>query len=453
MTAKRIIASIARRFGIVPDVPWVVRKDGYFLLQDGRRTTSNVYEAGIWSEAEANNFRDLPWHTALSRATAIKHFDDTPETPEAEIARLRARLITLEADACRADGEADAPLPQAVATATDNIGNLAHFLDLDRLADKNRPAIVEGVNDTDRWHRNDAMRFYPLLYTPPDLTERFKDYVATHLLADMPAFPQIFRYDRPTLTFGSCFASRIRDYLQARQSTAANVWIPEGLNNTHALLSYFEWALTDDREALREAAFIKTTDGRIINWADGADHEAPQIRAALKGAGGFIFTLGMTEVWRNKETSTVFWRGVPREAYDANLHEAHQSTFAENLDNVTRLVALIRREVGNVPIVFTVSPVTLTATFRGTSAMVADCASKCTLRAVVEELMAIAPADVYYWPSFEMVRWLGSHLEKSTYTLPTKDEAGKILTDSIHIPDWVVAGIIGNFIDAAFHPS
>lgn len=345
----------------------------------------------------------------------------------------------------------DPRLPPPVPESQTHLAQVDRFLDLHRLAYKHSPMEVSGVTDSDRWHRHTKMNFYPLLFTEAQLKSSFGDYVRQHLLREMPPFPRIFRFDRATLTFGSCFASRIRDYLKARFSVADNVWIPDGLNNSYSLLSYFEWGLLGT-DAVHSVAYVKTDDGRIVNWVEASKPEHEMIRHSLVHAGGFVFTLGMTEVWRHKTTKTVFWRGVPHGVFDADLHEPYQSSFADNLDNVRRLVALIRQECGDVPIVFTVSPVPLLATFRGTSTIVADCASKSILRAVVDELLRDGAPNVHYWPSFEMVRWIGAHIERATFTLPEVSADGKILHDSLHIPDWVVSGIVETFIETAFHP-
>ncbi len=346
----------------------------------------------------------------------------------------------------------DQKVDDVVPEATTHLAQVDRFLDLHRLAYPYSPMQIDGVTNTDRWHRHTQMNFYPLLFTEADLETSFADYVRKHILSEMPAFPRIFRFDKPTLTFGSCFAGRIRDYLKARHSAADNVWIPEGLNNTYSLTSYFEWALLGT-DALNNVAFVKTNDGKIVDWGRMFATEEMFIRKSLREAGGFVFTLGMTEVWRHKTTKAVFWRGVPREMFDADVHEPYESTFEDNLNNVRRLVEVIRQEIGEVPIVFTVSPVPLLATFRGTSTVVADCASKTTLRAVVEQLMRDNHPNVHYWPSFEMVRWLGAHLDRATFTLPEKGEQGNIVHDSAHIPDWVVAGIVRSFVDVAFHPA
>jgi hypothetical protein len=41
--------------------------------------------------------------------------------------------------------------------------------------------------------------------------------------------------------------------------------------------------------------------------------------------------------------------------------------------------------------------------------------SKSTLRVAIESVMQEGHDGLYYWPSFEIVRWLGGHLEQSMF--------------------------------------
>ena len=91
----------------------------------------------------------------------------------------------------------------------------------------------------------------------------------------------------------------------------------------------------------------------------------------------------------------------------------------------------------NVKIVITVSPVPLKTTFEFKSAMQADCISKSTLRVVAHEFVTKHP-DVVYWPSFEVVRWLGGHV--GPYYGTDDDSA-------LHIGDDVVKAITDLFIE------
>jgi hypothetical protein len=61
-------------------------------------------------------------------------------------------------------------------------------------------------------------------------------------------------------------------------------------------------------------------------------------------------------------------------------------------------------------IVYSVSPVPLNrAVGLGMPPVMADCLSKSTLRVNVDTFLRSAPEGIFYWPSFEIVRWLGAH--------------------------------------------
>ena len=81
-----------------------------------------------------------------------------------------------------------------------------------------------------------------------------------------------------------------------------------------------------------------------------------------------------------------------------------------------RIIDLIHLERPGLPIVLTLSPVPLRATFEPISCFAADCLSKSILRAAIGEVTAGSQAaNVHYWPSFEIVRWMGGHLAVSMY--------------------------------------
>ena len=91
----------------------------------------------------------------------------------------------------------------------------------------------------------------------------------------------------------------------------------------------------------------------------------------------------------------------------------------------------------DVKMVITVSPVPLRTTFEFKSAMQADCISKSTLRVVAHEFVSKHP-EVIYWPSFEVVRWLGGHVGPF---YGNDDDA------ALHIGDHVVHAITDLFIE------
>ena len=55
------------------------------------------------------------------------------------------------------------------------------------------------------------------------------------------------------------------------------------------------------------------------------------------------------------------------------------------------------------------SPVPLSGSFEYSAAVQADCISKSIMRVTAHELLKSGLPQLYYWPSFEIVRWLGAH--------------------------------------------
>jgi hypothetical protein len=82
----------------------------------------------------------------------------------------------------------------------------------------------------------------------------------------------------------------------------------------------------------------------------------------------------------------------------------------ENVDNMTAIIAAIRRRNSQAKIFISISPVPLTVTFEMKSALNADCISKSTLRVTAHELLQKGLPNLYYWPAFEIVRWMGGHV-------------------------------------------
>ena len=212
--------------------------------------------------------------------------------------------------------------------------------------------------------------------------------------------------DDAVVTLGSCFARELRDYLGAAGVGAANVWIPSGLNNTFAILDFVSWCVTG-RETRRGYRYDQDDRGKIREWTPEAERE--RYVQGLREAGAFVFTLGLAEVWQNRETGAVFWRGVPKDVYRADRHLFRLTTVEENEANVAEIVELVRSVNATAPVVLTLSPVPLKATFREQSCLTADCVSKAVLRVALDLAMSRGLENVWFWPSFEIVRWVGGH--------------------------------------------
>ena len=82
------------------------------------------------------------------------------------------------------------------------------------------------------------------------------------------------------------------------------------------------------------------------------------------------------------------------------------SSYQENIDNLERLYAILRKHKPKARIVFTLSPIPLVATFRPVSCLTASTVSKAILRTALDELIRNHQEDdrLYYWPSYEIVK-------------------------------------------------
>jgi GSCFA family len=246
--------------------------------------------------------------------------------------------------------------------------------------------------------------------------------------------------DTGIVTLGSCFARELRDYLNSIGFSAGNFWIPPGLNNTFALLDFISWCVTGEQTG-RGYRYERDDEGHIREWTPEAERE--QYLQGLKDAGAFVFTIGLAEVWQDGETGAVFWRGVPKEVFQEGRHVFRLTTVEENEANLLRIIELVRSVNPAAPIVLTLSPVPLQATFREISCLTADSVSKSVLRVALDLVMSRRLENVWYWPSFEIVRWVGAHVPWAAYGRNGKPR---------EVRRGLVGAILDAFIESFFTP-
>ena len=244
------------------------------------------------------------------------------------------------------------------------------------------------------------------------------------------------------ITLGSCFARELLRFLTKAGVASKRLWIPSGLNNTYAIRDFFSWCATGE-ETGTGFRYDRLESGEIREWKPEAERQV--YARAFAEAGAFVFTLGLAEVWEDRDTGGVFWRGVPEEIFDSGRHVFRLTTVDENAANIRRIIELVRRLNADAPIVVTLSPVPLMATFRDVSCMTADCVSKSVLRVAIDQVMTEAPRGVYYWPSFEAVRWAGDHLPWPAYGLHNRKPRDP--------SQRLVGEIIDAFIEAFYTPA
>ena len=250
-----------------------------------------------------------------------------------------------------------------------------------------------------------------------------------------PKFP-ITRTDR-IVTAGSCFAQHIGRALKAE----GYGWFdaepaPHGLPNpatfnfglfsirtgniyTAAMLrQWLEWALGPDQDQARNLE-VWEQDGRYFDAfrpliepngfasekevIDARESTFAAIRRALK-ADVFVFTLGLTEAWRNRETGVIYAAcpGTLGGVYDPERHHFVNFGFLEIELELERAIKLARSVNPALRFLLTVSPVPLTATASGEHVLTATTYSKSVLRAVAGQVAGQDDA-IDYFPSYEII--------------------------------------------------
>lgn len=200
------------------------------------------------------------------------------------------------------------------------------------------------------------------------------------------------------VTLGSCFAANLAHALNAESIDARNLNISEFFNSTYSNLELIEWLLGHAPSA---------SETHLQHFGDGVEETAK----LLKQADLIVYTVGVAPCFFEAATGKFVMpeRGEAVLGAVRGKYVFRMTSVDENYQNLYKIVSHVRDKNPNCKFVFTLSPVPLAATLESRSAMEADCLSKATLRVAVEQLVQNVP-DCVYWPSFEIVRWLGTYV-------------------------------------------
>ncbi|MBM3512818.1 MAG: tetratricopeptide repeat protein [Alphaproteobacteria bacterium] len=202
-------------------------------------------------------------------------------------------------------------------------------------------------------------------------------------------------------TQGSCFAGNIARSLKRHDLKVTYAPCGEEQNNTYANCVVLDW--------IKNGAHDEKTAIVEENLGFGNRDE---LRAAISSAEIFIYTMGVAATHFDRETGEFVMSRNTNTSKAALFKRAvfMTTTVKENVDNLKMIVSAVREFSPRAAIVLTVSPVPMTMTTEMNSAVVSDCLSKSTLRVAIEEILRLDLPRVVYWPSFEIIRWLGGHV-------------------------------------------
>ncbi len=145
----------------------------------------------------------------------------------------------------------------------------------------------------------------------------------------------------------------------------------------------------------------------LASASDVMDHRSFHLNRVARLLGHtdvFIFTLGLTEAWIDGPTGRTLpvCPGVIAGRFDPDQHRLHSFTYAEIIDDLTHISAILRQFQPDMRLILTVSPVPLTATAQDLHVLTATTGAKATLRAAAGQFVQGNPmAD--YFPAYEIV--------------------------------------------------
>jgi len=253
----------------------------------------------------------------------------------------------------------------------------------------------------------------------------------------LPAEPLITPETR-VVAIGSCFARYFVLWLAEHGFNKTTPQSPynalmrfgTSLESPAVIAQQFRWAFGE-------------LDDKAVLWIDknrevfaASEERRQQVRDTLVATEVLLLTLGLSEVWYDRVTGEPLWRALTVDQFDPERHVFRVETMAQTLHWLETIERLRAQHVPNMKIVFTVSPVRLTVTFRPVSAITANSVSKAIVRAALDEFLRNHQDDlrrhVFYFPSYELV---------TDYFVDPYEH------DNRHISSTVTAGIIRYFVE------
>ena len=273
------------------------------------------------------------------------------------------------------------------------------------------------------------------IWPPQRALDTPREAIRNYVLRGLPSLPLI---DAKTvfMTLGSCFADNLAVRLAAGGYQVNSEFIGEEGNSTYANRHLMEWI---------EHGPISAPTTVMDEFYGQETRE--RFRAAIQTSDIFVLTLGVAPAFFHATTGEFAFirpRSSTDKQYFYSQHVMRTTTVAENALNVNAIIDGVRRMSSRQPhVVLTVSPTPLGGTTEFASAVIADCLSKSTLRLACHEVVtARAKERVLYWPSFEIVRWLGAH-----YGPESPRVYGEHDGESRHVSTWLVDLIVELFLE------
>lgn len=242
----------------------------------------------------------------------------------------------------------------------------------------------------------------------------FKGYYPTR-----PLIPR----EGKVVTMGSCFATNISKALSGQGVDSASMRIHEEANTPRANRMILEHCLDDSTPQFEDEL---------------SGQKVAELTQRIETANLFVFTIGVGIQCTDQKTGELILRPNAKTQRDGEWRFFSPEEVVSDLE---RIVDLLHKRNPDLHIVLTVSPVPLYRSFLNPSAFTEDCISKSVLRVAASKLRYAPDAHLWYWPSFELFRWVGSHLHP---VYGADDDLPR------HVNQSMVDIAVGEFISAFF---
>jgi hypothetical protein len=254
-----------------------------------------------------------------------------------------------------------------------------------------------------------------------DLDAVIRDYV----LHGYPSDDTLADPQAIVVTQGSCFARNLAASLSRLGARVAHLNVNEFINTTVANSMFFEHIFAGAECDPVVRGIFDQLMGRA---------QVDEFRHLVSRCRAFVLTIGVAPCWFIRGTQQMVLQPDKERLGD---FEMRTTTPAWNAGNIRNIINSIRAVNPAVRIFLTLSPAPLNYSFEFPSTIVGDCLSKSVLRVAIHEVLGDRRPDVRYWPSFEIVRWVGSHLGP---VFGAEDGHPR------HVSNFVVDAIVRNFI-------
>src|SRR3569623_53371 len=169
--------------------------------------------------------------------------------------------------------------------------------------------------------------------------------------AALPPQPAFDRASAAICTFGSCFAANLARIMVEQKMQATSLLIEESVNSTYANKILME-IVCDAGEGRAHAEMRETFGAPFFET----------VRTKIRAATHIVLTVGVApSFFRNDDNSFVFAKNY-RDMLDKGEIHMRTTSFAENAENLARILALMDQVAPRARKILTVSPVPLSAT-------------------------------------------------------------------------------------------